>query len=102
MQIKRLQAKTAIPAVDTALEHVHQAITRLSSAPLLDAQIIDGLSVAANTVRVPHTLGRPLRGWMVIRDKVDAKIYEAASQPTPKTDLYLSSTGTGNFSILVF
>ena len=76
--------------------------------PLLDQAITQGqilenvdLVTGANTVN--HRLGRKLRGWMIVRQRSSASIYDTQdTNPTPSVTLRLDSSANVKVDIFVF
>jgi hypothetical protein len=77
---------------------------------ILDVPILDGTLVscaltnaADNTVT--HGLGRPMRGWIVVRSSAAAVLCDAPSTvtpPDPLRQMILRTNVSGSFSLWVF
>ena len=68
----------------------------------INCQIVDVGFAAANTdTAVAHTLGRPVRGYILVKSNVDASIYDGT--PTNSAQfINLKSSAIANVSILLF
>lgn len=52
------------------------AVEKLYTHPLVDARILQSVSLAAGATLVPHLLGRTISGWAVVSPKGTATVYE--------------------------
>lgn len=80
----------------------------IRSKAILDGRLITGVSITVGTKKViSHGLGRPLQGWIIIRQSADCNFWDGqASNPTPNNTLDLNSahasTTTLTISLWVF
>jgi hypothetical protein len=58
-------------------DNVSQAIQPLLNFPISDGVLVQGISLNSSTfTQVSHKLGRPYRGWLVVRKSANAQIWE--------------------------
>jgi hypothetical protein len=93
-------------AVDKAIASVHAAIPTLSvfdgARLLADVPLVSGV-----TKRIPHGLGRKLRGYLVVRTSTGAALGYLCDEQSTHTDtatyLYLRAEGySPTVSLIVF
>lgn len=59
-------------------ENVDEVLRPLSAIPLLVGQLLTDISlVTASTNYISHRLGRPLIGWIPVRIRADATIWDS-------------------------
>lgn len=91
--------------VQKAHEESVSAINSLLSKPFADHVIIDDVVLtAATTVKIPHGLGRPARGYIVVSTDtaIDLPINKKADNTRPQHELWLQSATTATVSLLIF
>jgi hypothetical protein len=100
-------SSTTIPAVvrafNSLVTNLQQIFTSLLKKVQLDSSILQNIQLQAGMNIIPHTLGRTLSGWEIIRLRGPALIYD--NQDTgaaPGTYLYLTSSTAVSVNILVF
>lgn len=88
-------------AFNALVTNLQQIFTYLLARVQLDSVLLTGVVLVDGQTTVPHTLGRTLTGWIVIRVNAAAVIWETPS-PDPATYLVLNSTGPCTVSLEVF
>lgn len=75
----------------------------LLAAPINNGLILKSLPLQNGLTVVNHKLDRKLQGWVVIRKRASAEIYDAQdSNQTPQQTLILISDATVVVDLLVF
>lgn len=74
----------------------------VSSIPLLDGRLIQGQAVGATAVAVPHGLGRPWRGFIVVNRNADVRVWAQTPGADAGALLWLVASSTATVSIWVF
>lgn len=99
---KTTTLSTVVRAYNTAISNLNQIFTSLLKRVQLDSILLEDKVVSGNTI-IPHTLGRTLTGWQIVRQSGPALLWDTQqSNPKPETYLYLNSTAKITVSILVF
>lgn len=69
----------------------------------LDSVVLQGISLATGPNTIPHTLGRTLTGWSLVRLDAAAMVYDAqVSNPDPQTYLVLVASAPCTVALEVF
>lgn len=74
----------------------------VSSIPLLDGRLIESQTVGATAVAVPHGLGRPWRGFIVVNRNADVRVWAQTPGADSGALLWLVASGSATVSIWVF
>jgi hypothetical protein len=97
-----------IEGVPYSLGKVQDALTTalgpvLGSA-IVDGRLIEGVALASGSANtITHGLGRPPKGWLVVRSDADARYWDdQANNSTPGRTLRLNSSATATVSLWVF
>lgn len=99
MPLKQFQT---IATDEPKLERIQQNITK-ALQPIIQASIIDGVHLTGVVLTtgqanlVAHKLGRPPLGWLIVRKRATADIWDEQdgnSMPTSSLDLRSSATVT--------
>jgi len=73
------------------------------ACPLINGQLLENLKIVAGNNTINHGLGRPLVGFIVIRNSGATSIGDnQAINATPALTLTLTSNGTSTVSLWVF
>lgn len=87
-------------AVIARLESIMQAVLR---APLDDAAaIVENVVLGTSDVQVPHGLGRPPRGWIVVKANAGETVFSITISSNLAKFINLRASGTVTVSILFF
>ena|ERR1043165_2183268 len=68
--------------------NVEQAVAEVIRSPILNGRLIDSVALSTTVTKVEHKLGRPIRGYWVVRNNAGAVLQDnldSESQP----ELYL-------------
>lgn len=84
--------------------NIAAAINQLLGKDQLDSTLIKNIQLQPGLNKVPHTLGRPISGWQVVRPRQGyAWLYEdAINNPSPKLLIYIYSAAACTIDLLVF
>jgi hypothetical protein len=99
-----------IPFVQTTDRNINQLQTNIISAlqPLLLGGILDGtvltnVSLVSGSNAVPHGLNRKLQGWIIVRQRAAATVYDTQdNNPNPTSTLLLTSSAGVVVDLYVF
>lgn len=79
------------------------ALNPILGSPLATPVLIPSVSLASGDNTINHRLGRNLRGWLVVRKRAAADIYDKQDSNTmPNLTLVLNSSATCVVDLLVF
>lgn len=83
---------------------VDDVVRPLSSNPLLDGRLIEGVAITSGTTKlVDHGLGRAWRGWYVVDRNANANVYrDTASRAEASRQLALLASATVTVTLWVF
>lgn len=89
---------------DKVLERIQSSIARTFRRLTSQAQILQGVALTAGAVTpVPHSLGRKLVGFVVVRRRANAAIWDAQdSNVAADRTLNLQTSATVVVDLLVF
>lgn len=91
--------RTGTPAVDTALE----PIWRILESPLLNGVFLEASLVSGVAYRLPHSLGRPWTGWLVVDTTGGVLPYRVNTDDTDKSsELWLQASADTDVKIYLF
>ncbi len=87
-----------------AQDDAAQAHRALASKPILDGVLLEDVVVTtAVTNHVPHQLGRPLIGWIVVRQRSTGMVWDTQDvNDNPAATLFLNSSATVTVDLWVF
>ena len=100
--------QTTTPALVRVLNSLIQNLSSIFSSLLqqvqLDSIVLSNTAVNTGINLIPHTLGRTLTGWQVIRQNAVANFYDQQTTTTYNTGTYLVlvSSAPCVISLLVF
>ena len=95
--------RTGNSALDRFQDSVAQAVNALGQPVVEGGTLLAGVQVGTVTTQVAHTLGRPLRGWMVVDRTGDVRVWrDVANDNTPSLTLPLVANGSATVSLWVF
>lgn len=84
-------------------DNLASAIDPLLKLPLSDSNLLEGIVLESGTNLINHKLGRPLRGWVVVRKNADESIYDdQENNALPAQKLSLVSSGDVTVDLIVF
>lgn len=80
-----------------------QELNPVLNSPLLAGRLIRNVALINGSTQVDHKLGRKLQGWMVIRKRGAAEIYDSQdSNSMPQLTLSLVSNADVSVDLYVF
>jgi hypothetical protein len=75
----------------------------LLSSPVINGQFLTSVVLSTGSNVINHKLGRPLQGWVVVRQRALASLYDTQdTNPTPAITLRLVSSANVTVDLLVF
>lgn len=85
-------------------DNVEQAISLLPSTDIIQGRLIKSVSLlSASTVKVSHKLGRPPLGWIIVRQRASAIIWDSQdSNANPSLTLDLNCSANVTVDLYVF
>ncbi len=98
---------TSVPSVqfdDRAIgqfqSNVLQGLNPLLQNPIVQGNLLKGVSIVAGTNVIPHGLGRTMQGWIVTDVTAVMTLYRSAALNA--NNLTLTSSASGTVSIYAF
>lgn len=80
-----------------------EAFKQLSNIPLLDGVLVEDVVFASITVRVSHRLGRPYRGYIIVKQSASASLWvDATASGEDANYIPLRSSAAVKVSLWVF
>lgn len=96
-------ASAIASAFNALVSNLQSIFTYLLGRVQLDSVILKGVSLSTGDNVVPHTLGRTLTGWSVVRLDAAVAVWDAQlTSPDPATYLILVASGPCTVSLEVF
>ncbi len=100
----------SLPIMQTDNEDMHLMQTRWSSIlnpmlinPALQGTVLKNVNLVSGTNAVNHKLGRPLQGWVIVRQRALASIFDTQdSNSQAALTLQLTSNANVQVDIYVF
>jgi hypothetical protein len=91
----------SFPDVDKELDDLKARIP--APCAITDGHQIDDIELSTTTKIVPHKLGRPIRGYYVVRRNAGSEIWdESAGKADARTNLHLQASGPVTVSLWVY
>ena len=102
--------KASVPRIQTDNQaqnqsqgYQNQALSELSKNVLSRGVHLQSIALTAGDTNVSHKLGSRLQGWMLVRKRSAAEIYDKQDDnPTPDKTLLLSSSADVTVDLYVF
>jgi hypothetical protein len=96
----------AIRTATRDLQKLQDALSRvfnsLLSKPLIDGRLLNGIELlSSGSNQVNHGLGQSVRGWIVVSQNADARIWESTSD-LPNTTLTLETSNDVTVNLWLF
>jgi hypothetical protein len=103
MALKGFRAPQQSDGPTQALAVAVKDFTRqLEKNPLMDGLILSDIVIGTTATDIQHGLGRPFRGWFIIRKNDTATVREDTTQTNEKYYLTLIASSSTTVSIYVF
>jgi len=97
--VTRLQ--TSDPELNQVQDNFIRRVNPALAAEILDGRMVTGVSVATSATNVNHGLGRAYRGWIVVGNNTDCRVWSPSTSDTTKIIVLQSSAAT-TLSLWVF
>jgi hypothetical protein len=92
-----------IRGYNSLITNLQQIFTAVLNKVQLDSVILTQIQLSKGQTTVPHTLGRTLTGWQIIRQRGEANIWDNQdNNPNAGSYLLLSSSAAVSVDIIVF
>lgn len=84
-------------------ENVSKAVDPIVRNPVTNGNVLTGVIIGTGGTSVSHKLGRPLLGWMVVRQRAQADVWdEQDDNDRPELTLDLKASATVTVDLYVF
>jgi len=84
-------------------EYIGAAVESLADSPILDGILLKNVSLISGTTAVFHKLNRPLQGYLIVRKRANADIWDSQDSNTaPSRTLILESSAAVTIDLYVF
>lgn len=71
--------------------------------PIVNGNLVQDVTVASGSNVIDHGLGRPLIGWIIVRNSASVTFYDTQStNANPSRNLLLTASGAATISLYVF
>jgi hypothetical protein len=89
--------------IDQIQSNIAAALNPILAKAFINGQILSRLSLASGSNSVPHSLGQNVTGFVVIRQRGPASIYDTQdSNASPSKTLNLNSSAAVSVDLYVF
>lgn len=89
--------------INFAQQGLAQALRPLLSNPITNGSILESVDLINGDTTIDHKLNRELQGWLVVRQRADADIYDKQDSNSRKdVTLVLTSSAAVTVDIYVF
>lgn len=97
------QVNTTDRVLQLIQSNVASVLQPLLTNPLSRSQLIENVQLSSGLNIVNHTLGRKLRGWMIVRLRGPASTWDSQDTNTkPNLTLLLNSSAAVSVDLMVF
>jgi len=88
---------------DNIAKLLEPTATTVQDSPLLAGKILEKVDLTSGPNTIRHTLGRPLKGWFIVRRRASATVYDTQdSNDTPQVTLLLTASANVTVDLYVF
>jgi hypothetical protein len=87
--------------LDRVQDRIKGSFDALGRVPLLDGRLID-VAVATSETIIPHGLGRPWVGYLLVARDANAQVWNAAPAADSSSFLRLTASASVNVKLWVF
>lgn len=99
--VQQVQADTFV--VNQLQSNIVPVINQLTAIPMLNQITLTEITLVIGLNQIDHLLGRPLQGWMIVRQRAQANLWDTQdSNPTPASTLFLNSDAAVVVDIVVY
>lgn len=81
--------------------NIQEFADSVSGIPLLSGTLLEDIELSATETKVPHKLGRTVRGWIIVTKNANYNVWRSSSE-LPKQFLPLTASGDITVSLWVF
>jgi hypothetical protein len=90
-------------AANLQQSYTSTAISNLGSSPIVDGSILPSIALKSGSNSVSHKLGRKLNGWLIVRQRAAATVYDNQdNNQTPAQTLTLQASADVTVDLYVF
>ena len=75
------------PNLSKFQDNVGAALEPIIASPIIDGVVLTNVLLANGTTNIEHKLGRPLRGWIITRQRGPAQVYDLQDSNTSPSRL---------------
>lgn len=93
--------KTSDRDLDKVQDSLSRIFNSIQTKEILDGRLIQDVSIVSGANEINHGLGKPIRGWIVVRKNANQTVYDSVSS-TPDSTFILNASGTVTISLWVF
>lgn len=84
-------------------ENVSKALQPFVNSPIADGVLLESVALINGVTEINHKLGRAPRGWLIVRQRASASIWDVQDENTrPKLTLKLQSNAAVICDIWIF
>ena len=97
------KVQTTDRTINQLQDYIGGAIGGILKLPLNNSVHLKNVSLAIGSNTINHTLGRELIGWLIVRQRAGANIYDTQdTNALPDKTLVLVSDATATVDLIVF
>lgn len=79
-----------------ALDHLGSALANVQRSVVVDGNLLEGVALSTTDTEVHHGLGRKPRGWVVVDQDADARVWRSVASTSSTLTLQASASVTIN------
>ena len=84
-------------------ERLQEFFSAIQNCDLIDGVLLPNISLVSGSNTVSHKLGRTLRGWIIVRNRADSRLWDTQDDNANKArTLLLSSSAATEVDLWVF
>lgn len=97
------RVRTQNAEVSSLQDATEAVLKQIRNRQIIDGRLIEGVTIETVETVVDHKLGRALRGWIVVRQGADARIWDQQDDNArPELSLVLVASASVKVSLWVF
>jgi len=94
---------TSDPVINRVQDNLLAGLKAIGQSPILGGSLLTGVILASGDNTIRHGLGSVLSGWMVVRQRGAATLYDKQDSNTiPASTLVLNSSAAVTVDLYVF